>query len=117
MLADGQQIQQVLLNLVKNAIDASRALPPERQDVRIVIEPADTRMLVHVIDRGAGLEEAQRARLFEPFFTTKPDGLGLGLPICKTIVEAHGGRLWAGPNADGPGMRFSFSLPCHASSA
>lgn len=117
VLADGQQIQQVLLNLVKNAIDASRALPPERQDVRIVIEPADTRMLVHVIDRGAGLEEAQRARLFEPFFTTKPDGLGLGLPICKTIVEAHGGRLWAGPNADGPGMRFSFSLPCHASSA
>jgi two-component system sensor histidine kinase TtrS len=113
VLADGQQIQQVLLNLVKNAIDAGRALPAERQDIRVVIEPADTRILVHVVDRGAGLDEAQRARLFEPFFTTKPDGLGLGLPICKTIVEAHGGRLWAAPNADGPGMRFSFSLPRH----
>ena len=113
LLADAQQVQQVLLNLVKNAIDAGRALPPARQDIRIVIEPADKRMLVHVIDRGAGLDEAQRNRLFEPFFTTKPDGLGLGLPICKTIIEAHGGRLWAEPNADGPGMRFSFSLPCH----
>jgi two-component system sensor histidine kinase TtrS len=113
VLADGQQIQQVLLNLVKNAIDASRDLPGQRQEIDIVIEAADRRVLVHVIDRGTGLDEAQRARLFEPFFTTKPDGLGLGLPICKTIVEAHGGRLWAEPNADGPGMRFSFSLPCH----
>ena len=68
-------------------------------------------------DHGVGLDAAQLARLFEPFFTTKPDGLGLGLPICKTIIEAHGGRLWAEPNPDGPGMRFSFSLPCHEPSA
>ena len=113
VLADGQQIQQVLLNLIKNAIDAGRGLPTARQRVEVDIDRADSRVQVHVVDRGAGLGEAQRARLFEPFFTTKPEGLGLGLPICKTIIEAHGGRLWAEPNADGVGMRFTFSLPCH----
>jgi len=113
VLADGQQLQQVLLNLVTNAIDSGRHLPAERQPIQVLIESADRRALVHVIDRGVGLDEAQRGRLFEPFFTTKPDGLGLGLPICKTIIEAHGGRLWAEANPDGVGMRFSFSLPCH----
>lgn len=116
-LADGAQIQQVLLNLIKNAIDASRDLPVERQGVRILLEGQGKRLLIHVIDRGVGLSEAQQAHLFEPFFTTKQDGLGLGLPICKTIVEAHGGRLWAEPNTDGPGMRFSVSLPCHEHAA
>ena len=113
VLADPQQIQQVLLNLVKNAIDAARSLPAARQAIDVDIEAADSRLLVHVTDRGVGLDDAQRARLFEPFFTTKPDGLGLGLPICKTIIEVHGGRLWAEPNPAGAGMRFTFSLPCH----
>ena len=117
VLADGPQIQQVLLNLIKNAIDASRGLPAERQGIQVVIEQADKRLLVHVLDRGVGLDADQQSHLFEPFFTTKPDGLGLGLPICKTIIEAHGGRLWAEPNRDGPGMCFSFSLPCHELSA
>lgn len=117
VLADGAQIQQVLLNLIKNAIDANRDLPLERQNLRIVIEPLDNRVAVHVIDQGVGLEAEQLPHLFEPFFTTKPDGLGLGLPICKTIIEAHGGRLWAEPNQDAPGMCFSFSLPCHELSA
>lgn len=113
VLADGPQIQQVLLNLIKNALDAGRNLPPDRHRVRVMIEAVDNWVHLHVIDQGSGLEPSQLARLFEPFFTTKPDGLGLGLPICKTIIEAHGGRLWAEPNADGLGMRFSFSLPCH----
>ena len=117
VLADGPQIQQVFLNLIKNAIDASRALPLEQQGIRIVIAPTGQRMVVHVIDQGAGIDAARLPHLFEPFFTTKPDGLGLGLPICKTIIEAHGGRLWAEPNHDAPGMRFSFSLPCHEPSA
>ena len=78
VLADSQQIQQVLLNLIKNAIDASRSLPAERQTIRVIIECADKRVLAHVVDRGAGLDASQRERLFEPFFTTKPDGLGLG---------------------------------------
>lgn len=110
---DGRQIQQVLLNLLKNAIDASRDLPPQRQAIEVVVQPQPLRVTVQVVDRGCGLDEAQRGRLFEPYFTTKPDGLGLGLPICKTIVEAHGGRLWAEPNREGPGMCFSFSLPRH----
>lgn len=112
VLADAPQIQQVLLNLVKNAIDSSRELPAERQGIRIVIEASGDSVLAHVLDEGAGLDPAQRARLFQPFFTTKPDGLGLGLSICKTIIEAHGGRLWAEPNPLGRGMCFSFSLPC-----
>jgi two-component system, LuxR family, sensor histidine kinase TtrS len=112
-LADAAQIQQVLLNLVKNALDATRDLPPERRAVDIIVEHAEQRVHVHVRDRGPGMAPAERARLFQPFFTTKPDGLGLGLPICKTIIEAHGGRLWAEANEAGPGMTFSFSLPCH----
>jgi two-component system sensor histidine kinase TtrS len=88
-------------------------LPPARQPIRVVIEHASPWLVVSVIDRGSGLGPADLAHLFEPFFTTKPDGLGLGLSICKTIVEAHGGRLWAEPNADLVGMRFAFSLPCH----
>lgn len=117
VLADGAQIQQVFLNLIKNAIDANRDLPIERQNLRIVIEPLENRAAVHVIDQGVGLDTEQLTHLFEPFFTTKPDGLGLGLPICKTIIEAHGGRLWAEPNQETPGMCFSFSLPCHELSA
>lgn len=113
VLADGPQIQQVLLNLIKNALDAGRNLAPERQRVHVMIEAVEHWVHLHVIDQGCGLEPPQLAHLFEPFFTTKPDGLGLGLPICKTIIEAHGGRLWAEPNADGLGMRFSFSVPCH----
>ena len=113
VLADGAQILQVFLNLIKNAIDANRDLPIERQNLRILIEPLDNRVAVHVIDQGVGLDAGQLPHLFEPFFTTKPDGLGLGLPICKTIIEAHGGRLWAESNQDAKGMCFSFSLPCH----
>lgn len=111
--ADGPQIQQVLLNLIKNAVDAGRDLPSERQGIRIVVESAENRALVHVIDHGGGLDATRLPHLFEPFFTTKPEGLGLGLSISKTIIEAHGGRLWAEPNQGAPGMRFSFSLPCH----
>ena len=117
VLADGPQIQQVLLNLLKNAIDAGRDLPAARQGIILRIETSENRQLVHVIDQGCGLTTDDLGHLFEPFFTTKPDGLGLGLPICKTIIEAHGGRLWAEVNPQGPGMRFSFSLPCHVPTA
>lgn len=117
VLADGPQLQQVLLNLIKNAIDAGRNLVTERQSVQIIVEVIDNWVRLKVIDQGCGLEPPQLAHLFEPFFTTKPDGMGLGLPICKTIIEAHGGRLSAEPNASGPGMCFTFSLPCHDLSA
>lgn len=117
VLADGPQLQQVLLNLIKNAIDAGRNLVTERQSVQIIVEVIDNWVRLKVIDQGCGLEPPQLAHLFEPFFTTKPDGMGLGLPICKTIIEAHGGRISAEPNASGPGMCFTFSLPCHDLSA
>ncbi len=117
VMADGPQIQQVLLNLLKNAMDAGRDLPPQRQGIVLRLESADKRLLVHVIDQGCGLSSSDLGHLFEPFFTTKADGLGLGLPICKTIIEAHGGRLWAERNPHCPGMCFSFSLPCHVTIA
>lgn len=111
--ADGAQLQQVLLNLLKNAIDAGRDLPAERQVVRVRLVKAERRLLLQVIDRGCGLPPELAAQLFEPFFTTKADGLGLGLSICKSILEAHGGRLSASANDDGPGMTFTVSLPDH----
>ncbi|MHB8786502.1 MAG: sensor histidine kinase [Thauera sp.] len=91
--ADRLQIQQVLLNLLKNAWDASRGLPAARQriDIRLEATPGSLRILVR--DYGSGLDETARAQLFESFFTTKADGLGLGLSICRSIAEAHGGRL------------------------
>ena len=93
--ADRLQIQQVLLNLLKNAWDASRGLPAARQriDIRLEATPGSLRILVR--DYGSGLDETARAQLFESFFTTKADGLGLGLSICRSIAEAHGGRLTA----------------------
>src|SRR5690606_2920482 len=91
--ADRLQIQQVLLNLLKNAWDASRGLPAARQRIEIRLEVAEGSLRILVRDYGSGLDEAARAQLFESFFTTKADGLGLGLSICRSIAEAHGGRL------------------------
>jgi signal transduction histidine kinase len=70
-------------------------------------------VLVAVRDAGIGLDPQQMARLFDPFFTTKPGGMGIGLAISRTIIEAHGGRLWATPN-DGPGATFQFTLPLNS---
>ncbi len=90
---DRLQIQQVLLNLLKNAWDASRSLPAARQRIDIRLETAAGSLHIRVRDYGSGLDETARAQLFESFFTTKADGLGLGLSICRSIAEAHGGRL------------------------
>lgn len=114
--ADPLQVQQVLLNLLKNAADATEGLPSARRAIAVRLTREAEWLRVTVLDRGPGLDEALRSRLFEPFFTTKPDGLGLGLAICKSIVEAHGGRLTAQANPDGPGLALSFTLPaCEAS--
>ncbi|MDA8260680.1 MAG: PhnD/SsuA/transferrin family substrate-binding protein [Betaproteobacteria bacterium] len=93
--ADRLQIQQVLLNLLKNAWDASRGLAPARQRIDIRLEAAAGNLRILVRDYGSGLDRTARAQLFESFFTTKADGLGLGLSICRSIAEAHGGRLTA----------------------
>lgn len=109
---DSLQIQQVLLNLLKNGYDAAREFGPERQRLIVTISRGDGNVRIVVRDFGTGLDAAIRARLFEPFFSTKPDGLGLGLSICRTIAEAHRGRLTAEPVADGRGGTvFILSLP------
>lgn len=109
--ADVLQMQQVLLNLLKNAADAMQDLPPNERVIEVTLEQTGHHYRIAVRDRGAGLSPTSAQRLFEPFFTTKPDGMGLGLSICKTIIEAHGGRLWAEANAGTPGMTFIFTLP------
>ena len=110
VVADALQVQQVLLNLLKNALDAqSDAGCP---DTPIVVElgPALRGYRIAVRDAGPGLAAEQLARMFEPFFTTKRDGIGLGLAICRSIVEAHGGQLAAVPNQTGPGLTVYFVL-------
>lgn len=107
---DPLQIQQVLLNLFKNAWDAQQAAACWAP-IQVELERAGDRCIVAVRDHGPGLAPEMQGRLFEAFFTTKPDGLGLGLSICKTIVEAHGGDLSASAPASGKGLVVRFSLP------
>ncbi|ABI57177.1 PAS domain-containing sensor histidine kinase [Alkalilimnicola ehrlichii MLHE-1] len=108
---DAVQIQQVLLNLIRNAVDAMRenaADQPRGVTVSATVDGAGD-VVFSVCDTGPGMSEAVRANLFVPFYTTKPDGMGLGLPISQSIIEAHGGRLWAGePDA---GSCLCFQLP------
>jgi two-component system, LuxR family, sensor histidine kinase TtrS len=110
VLADRLQLEQVLLNLMKNALDAMVALPPAERRIVLAASPDDDHFRVCVTDNGSGVDPAAMQHLFEPFFTTKPDGVGLGLAICKRAVEAQGGRLWAQPGA-GAGLSVCFTLP------
>jgi len=112
---DPLQIQQVVLNLLKNGLDAMQDLPSAERRLLITIDrdAEGAALRVSIRDFGRGLTPEAQERLFEPFFTTKPDGLGLGLSICATIVEAHGGRLSAQAPAEGPGLVFTFALPLH----
>jgi two-component system sensor kinase FixL len=109
---DRVQIQQVVLNLVLNAMDAMAEVPAERRLVLVTTTVTADEGAVHlaVRDTGPGLRLADPERVFEPFFTTKPAGMGMGLSIARSIVAAHGGRIWARDNA-GPGATFTFSLP------
>jgi signal transduction histidine kinase len=108
---DPTQIQQVLINLVSNALDAMHDAPPSRRIVEIATDyNGNAAIDVAVRDYGYGISEATRERLFEQFFTTKEDGLGMGLAIVRSIIEAHGGTI-AAENADGGGARFHFRLP------
>ncbi len=108
---DSVQIQQVLINLIRNGLDAMSHLAQGNKILRIRTEVGDGQSLqVSVEDRGIGLIPEVQRRLFEPFYTTKPDGMGMGLPISRTIVEAHGGRLWA-KATEGGGATFCMTLP------
>ena len=111
---DRVQLQQVLLNLIINAIEAMRGVSEGARDLLVSTEEAESGgVLVAVRDSGPGLDPAQLERLFEAFYTTKPGGLGMGLSICRSIIEAHGGRLCAGANTP-RGAVFQFTLPCDA---
>ena len=106
ILVDRVQIQQVILNLVKNAIQSVEA--DGTITVRIIPEHDEMRFVVS--DTGPGVPPDRVGRLFEPFSTTKTEGMGLGLPICRSIIEAHGGKIWYEPAAEG-GAAFIFTVP------
>lgn len=109
---DAIQIQQVLLNLVRNGIDAMRNAGNERRVIVIETTAPDAEKVeVAVADTGEGINPTVQNRLFEPFVTSKPEGLGMGLSISRSIIEAHGGRLWVDKNG-GPGVTFRFALSC-----
>lgn len=108
---DRVQLQQVILNLITNAVEAMSGVSEGSRGLLIGTEKdASGRVLVAVQDSGPGLNPESFERLFDSFYTTKPGGTGMGLSICRSIVEAHGGRIWATPNA-GPGITVQFTLP------
>ena len=108
---DGIQLQQVLLNLIVNALDAVSRRPPDARLVVVQTRVADRgRLELAVTDSGEGVAAADFERIFEPFFTTKAHGLGMGLALCRTIVESHGGKLWV-EQRPGEGATFRCSLP------
>jgi two-component system sensor kinase FixL len=115
---DPVQLQQVLLNLVVNACDAmvECSTPERRLLIRTRTENGSSAVLVSVTDRGSSIPEEKMEQIFEPFFTTKAKGMGLGLSVCRTIIAAHRGKLWAANNAD-CGATFHFSLPIGGSKA
>jgi two-component system sensor kinase FixL len=108
VFVDRVQIQQVLLNLIRNAVEAM-----EGSDVRVLtvaVKKADDHVRVTVSDTGQGIPAETAAKLFQPFVTTKADGMGIGLSVCRTVVEASGGRLWMEQNSP-TGCAFHFTLP------
>ena len=109
VLIDRVQIQQVLVNLVRNAIEAMGDAKARRLQISLLRASPDEVEVV-VSDNGPGIDEGVKARLFEPFNTSKTDGMGVGLSLCRTIIESHGGRIWADSNPGG-GSAFHFTLP------
>jgi signal transduction histidine kinase len=108
--ADRVQLQQVLLNLLTNGMEAMDDVTNRRKELIVSARVADASLLVRVEDSGKGLDEQTAEKIFTPFFTTKADGIGLGLSLSRSIVEAHEGRLWASPRPSG-GSIFQFTLP------
>ena len=111
ILGDRVELQQVILNLIVNALEAMSEVSEWRREVLITSgKTGSGEVLVAVRDSGPGLAPAALDQVFEAFHTTKPNGLGLGLSICRSIIEAHGGRLWASTNSP-RGAVFQFTLP------
>ncbi len=106
-------IAQALLNLVRNAMDASREVADERREVSVTASTENEGVLIAIRDCGCGIVAEAATRLFEPFYTTKSEGMGMGLNICRSVVEAHHGRLWYEPNPDA-GSTFFVQFPVSA---
>jgi PAS domain S-box-containing protein len=111
VLGDRIQLQQLVLNLFMNGIEAMSAVADRPRELAVTTQNGETdQVLVTVRDSGVGLDPQGRERIFEAFYTTKPEGMGMGLSISQSIIQNHGGRLWAVAN-DGPGATFRFTVP------
>jgi signal transduction histidine kinase len=117
VVGDRVQLQQVILNLLLNASDAMKDVNDRPRRIMIKTErDEDDHVRLSVQDAGIGFDPQTVNRLFEAFYTTKSGGMGIGLSVSRSIIENHGGRLWAVPN-DGPGATFAFSIPRGAEGA
>ncbi len=106
----------MIINLVMNGIEAMQSVAGRSRELVIRSGQDEAQVLVNVTDCGVGIPAENADRLFDPFFTTKSSGMGMGLSICRSIMEAHGGRLWATANAP-HGATFQFTLPVNADTA
>ena len=112
LVGDRIQLQQVILNLIRNAIEAMRGADIRERKLTIVTQRHENgSVLLSVHDAGVGIAQQAFDDVFKPFYSTKPEGMGIGLSVSRSIVEKHGGRLWATAN-DGPGVTFWLSIPC-----
>ena len=109
VLGDRVQLQQVILNLLMNGIEALASMNGQRELLIYTRQDQTDKVLIAVRDSGAGIDQDSLVKIFDAFYTTKPHGMGMGLAISRSIVEDHGGELWAVPN-DGPGTTFQFTL-------
>jgi C4-dicarboxylate-specific signal transduction histidine kinase len=117
IMGDRVQLQQVIINLLRNACEAVHAIDdrPREIEIRIARDEGE-RVRLSVRDSGVGFDADSDEKLFDAFYTTKHEGMGIGLSVCRSIIENHGGRLWAMVN-DGPGGTFAFSIPVAADDA
>ena len=117
VLGDRVQLQQVILNLAMNGVEAMASVADRPRELLIRSRQHESdKVLVAVQDRGIGIDSQNLEKIFDTFFTTKSQGMGMGLAINRSIVENHGGQLWARPN-DGPGVTFEFALPIEIAGA
>jgi signal transduction histidine kinase len=117
ILADRVQLQQVIINLVMNGIEAMQSVTDRPRELLIRSDRDETQqVLISVTDCGVGISTENADRLFNPFFSTKSSGMGMGLSICRSIIEVHGGRLWATANLP-HGATFQFTVPWNAGTA
>jgi signal transduction histidine kinase len=110
IVGDRVQLQQVVMNLIVNSIEAMKQVDGVREIFIRSQQAGRERVLVSISDTGMGIPPQLGEQIFRPFFTTKSHGTGMGLRICRSIIESHGGRIWATSN-DGPGATFFFSIP------